>query len=244
MSRRAFVTLHDVAPHTLDDCRETLAVLRRRGVDPVTLLVVPGTGWTESGLDTLRFLAEEHPLAGHGWSHRAPPPATVYHRLHGALISRDEGEHLSRGRVELRGLVERCAHWFEEVGLGAPDFYVPPAWAMGRLRKDDLAELPFRWYETLTGVRDADVGAFRLLPLVGYMADTPGRAWSLRVLNALNRAAAAVLRRPLRVSIHPPDLRLRIGRDLLRFLERDWDFVTVEEVMDAPTEHSQVPGVS
>lgn len=233
MSRRAFVTLHDVAPSTLDACRRTLDVLRRRGVAPVTLLVVPGTGWTGHDLDVLRSLAEQDTcrLAGHGWSHRAPEPASTYHRLHGALISRDEAEHLSRSTTELRGLVTRCAHWFDQVGLDTPAFYVPPAWAMGRLSRDDLAELPFRWYETLTGIRDARTGTFRVLPLVGYLADTVPRAWSLRVLNAVNRTAAAVTRRPLRVSIHPPDLGLHLAADLLRLLDREWRFITVEAAM-------------
>ncbi len=243
MSRRAFVTLHDVAPHTLDDCRETLAALRHRGVDPVTLLVVPGTGWTGHELDALHRLAERYPLAGHGWSHRAPPPTGLYHRVHRVVISRDEGEHLSRSRSELRDRVTRCAQWFHEVGLARPDFYVPPAWAMGRLRGNDLAELPFRFYETLTGIRDARTGSFRLLPLVGYLADTRGRAWALRAANALNRAAAAVLRRPLRISIHPADLRLRIGGDLLRLLARDWDFVGVEEAAGVAAEHTSARGV-
>jgi hypothetical protein len=243
MSRRAFVTLHDVAPHTLDDCRETLATLRRLGVGPVTLLVVPGTGWTGPDLDALRDLAERYPLAGHGWSHSAPPPEGLYHRVHAAVISRDEGEHLSRSRPELRERVTRCAHWFREVGLDTPDFYVPPAWAMGRLGTRDLAELPFRFYETLTGVRDIETGTFRLLPLVGYLADTRVRAWTLRAVNGLNRAVAAVWRRPLRISIHPADLRLRIGRDLRRILARDWAFVNVEGAMGRSPEHTPARGV-
>ena len=243
MSRRAIVTLHDVAPGTLDACLEVLDVLDRGGVDPVTLLVVPGAGWSEDRLDTLRALARRYPLAGHGWSHRAPPPATAYHRLHGALLSRDQGEHLSRGRTEVMGRVERCAHWFDQVGLGTPAFYVPPAWALGRLAPADLRTLPFRYWETLTGIRDARTGAFRVLPLVGYQADTRARAWALRGLNAFNRAVAAVTRRPLRVSIHPHDLRLRLADDLLRLLDRDWEYVTVDEA-GAGSEHGVPRGVS
>ena len=232
MSRRAFVTLHDVTPRTLHDCLDTLRALRGLGVDPVTLLVVPGTGWTEQRLDTLRRLAAEGcRLAGHGWSHAAPPPATLYHRVHGLVISRDEAEHLSRPGSELRGLVARCAGWFDQVGLGTPPFYVPPAWALGRLSRADLAALPFRYYETLTGIRDSEARRFRALPLVGYLADTRRRAWALRTLNAMNRAAATALRRPLRVSVHPSDLRLHLADDLLRLLERDWRYVSVETAL-------------
>ena len=264
MRRRAIVTLHDVAPHTLDACHEALAVLRSYGVRPVTLLVVPGAGWTDRHLEDLHALADDgYPLAGHGWSHRAPPPATLRHRVHAALISRDEAEHLSRSNTELRGLVTRCAHWFSEAGFETPEFYVPPAWALGRLSRADLSELPFRYYETLTGIHDVRADAFRLLPLVGYLADTRARATSLRALNAFNRAAAVLMRRPLRLSVHPPDLQLHLMTDLVRMLDRDWECVTVTEAMAGLTpapghadpgavgadpgdgeEHSPGPGVS
>ena len=232
MSRRALVTLHDVGPAAMQDCLDTLDTLRQRGVAPVTLLVVPGLDWTESDLDVLRRLERDgYPLAGHGWSHRAPSPASLWHRAHAAVISRDEAEHLSRPRAELRSLVARCSAWFDTVGLTTPDFYVPPAWAMGRLTRADLAELPFRYYETLTGLVDSAERRLRLLPLVGYLADTRARAVALRGSNALNRAIATLVRRPLRVSIHPPDLRLRVADDLLRLFDADWQYLTVPEAM-------------
>ena len=243
MSRRAIVTLHDVAPNTLDDCRATLALLRARGAAPVTLLVVPGTGWTTDALGTLRgFLHDGCLLAGHGWTHQAPVPATTYHRVHSLVISRNEGEHLSRSQSELRALVRRCAQWFPDVGLEKPDFYVPPAWAMGKLTPADLAELPFRYYETLTGIRDADTGRFRLMPLVGYLADTRARALALTVINGFNHMATRVMRRPLRISIHPPDHRLHLGEALRGVLSRDWNCITVAEAMGS--EHQRPPRVS
>ncbi|MDX1674160.1 MAG: polysaccharide deacetylase family protein [Longimicrobiales bacterium] len=244
MTRRAIVTLHDVAPATLEACLEVLHVLDGKGVDPVTLLVVPGTGWSGSRLDVLRTLAERHPLAGHGWSHRAPPPTTTYHRVHGAVLSRAEGEHLSRDRTELLGRVQRCAHWFEQVGLGTPDTYVPPAWALGRLTRSDLRALPFRYWETLTGIRDARTGTFRVLPLVGYQADTRLRAWGLRGLNAFNRAVAVGTRRPLRIAIHPQDLRLRLADELLRLLDGEWEYLAVPHAAGPGAEHGVPGGVS
>lgn len=244
MSRRALVTLHDVAPATLERCRRTLDALARRSVEPVTLLVVPGAEWSPGDLDVLRRLAERYPLAGHGWSHRAVPPGdrTRYHRAHALVISRDEGEHLSRTAAEIRDLVRRCANWFRDVGLDVPSLYVPPAWGLGRLTAADMAGLPFRYYETLTGIHDADAGAFRRLPLVGYLADTPVRVRALRALNRFNRAAARIMRRPLRVSIHPPDLELGLGHRLLRLLEADWAFVTTAEALGSHAEPGAIPG--
>lgn len=241
MSPRAFVTLHDVAPGVLDSCLATLDALRDRGVVAVTLLVVPGLDWSDADLDVLRRLQRAgHPLAGHGWVHRAGDRRTLYHRLHGLVISRDEAEHLSRSTAELRALVSRCHAWFADVGLGSPDFYVPPAWAMGRLSRDDLDALPFRYYETQTGIYDSERRVFRRLPVVGYLADTRTRAVALRLSNAFNRAVARVLRRPLRVSIHPPDLDLHLADRLLALVERPWRLVDAQSAV-APTAQTPTP---
>jgi hypothetical protein len=231
MSPKAFVTLHDVAPAVLDGCTATLDTLRARGVDRVTLLVVPGSDWSATELAALRRLeADGYELAGHGWSHRAPDPGTLYHRVHAAVLSRDEAEHLSRSRAELQTLVARCHAWFGEAGLEPPSFYVPPAWALGQLSRADLDSLPFRYWETLTGVYDARRRRFRVLPLVGYLADTRARARALRATNAFNRGLARLLRRPLRISIHPPDLDLHLAADLLRLVEQDWRLVGAADI--------------
>lgn len=229
MSLRAVVSVHDVRPSTLPRVLSILDFLREKSVWPVTLLVVPGLEWNDRGLETLRRLAREgYDLAGHGWIHRAPEPASLHHRAHAALISRDQAEHLSRGRTELRELVARCHAWFGEVELPEPELYVPPAWALGRLGREELAELPFRWYEVLTGILDARTARLRVTPLVGFEADTGFRQRALRLTNALNLGLARMMSVPVRIAVHPPDLDLRLAGDLRRTLDRDWDYATVE----------------
>lgn len=69
-----------------------------------------------------------------------------------ALISGHTGEHLALDRLAIGALIGRSYAWFRERDLGAPDLYVRPAWAMGDIGRPDLRQLPFRRYETLSGV--------------------------------------------------------------------------------------------
>jgi uncharacterized protein len=209
-----------------------MEMLADAGVPPPTLLVVPASGWTSDTLSTLRSLVDRgHRLAGHGWHHRSGPRRGLYHRIHGLLLSRDQGEHLSRTRTELLDLVRRCFQWFPANGLPSPQLYVPPAWALGSLARRDLPALPFRWYEVLEGLLDAHTGRMRRLPLVGFEADNRARQISLKVLNRANLAAAQGTGRPLRISLHPGDLDLRLGRDLEAMLRLPWRFVDELEAL-------------
>jgi len=212
--RTALVSIHDVMPETLDDVAELLDMAEAHAIVPVTLLVVPGRPWrTEELMVLRRWLAAGHRLAGHGWSHRAAQPCTVHHRLHALLLSRDSAEHLSLDGADIARLMRRNHDWFGRHGLPEPDLYVPPAWALGPLPR---TELPYRFVETLGGVRDLHSGKRLRLPLIGFEADTGVRAGVLRAWNAC--AGQGEPARPVRVAIHPRDLRLRLAGDLRRVL--------------------------
>lgn len=205
-------------PETLAQTGNILERLHSAGLGLATLLVVPGRDWQPGDLDELRRFCEAGAeLAGHGWSHRADPPRDWPHRLHSLLISRNAAEHLSLTAADTVALIRRCHGWFAEHGLPQPDLYVPPAWAMGRVSRTQLEQLPFSRYETLAGVYDAPARRFIRSPMVGYETDTWLRALPVRAWNALNRAAAG-RRRPLRVAIHPQDFELKLAGDLERLI--------------------------
>ena len=233
MTGRALVSVHDVMPATLGRVRRILDLLDDARVPPPTLLVVPGEDWTPEALRVLRELTERgHPLAGHGWSHKsAPGPRTLYHRLHGLLISRNEAEHLSRPPEEVADLIRRCYDWFPSVDLPAPELYVPPTWALGSLRRTDLEALPFRWYEILRGFVEGPTGRVRWLPLAGFEADTNFRKVSVRLWNSLNVALAKRVRGPLRISIHPDDLDLFLRADLKQMVLSPWRYIREADVL-------------
>lgn len=219
-ARSALFSIHDVMPSTLAETESITATLRRSGIRKVTLLVVPGTGWDAGSLERLRALhAGGADLAGHGWRHRVERIRGFGHRLHSLFISRDVAEHLALDRAGVVALMRDCYDWFESSDLPPPSLYVPPAWAMGRARRSDLDRLPFRRYETLSGIYDADSQRFERTPMIGFEADTPFRALACRLWNRINLARRS---RPLRFSIHPQDPELLLGDDLARLIERDW----------------------
>lgn len=216
---RAIWSIHDVSPATFAGATAIAARLATAGIGPFCVLVVPTGEWTGAALDTLRaWAAEGHIIAPHGWTHLAPRPRSLSHRIHSLLLSRDAAEHLGRSRDEIREIVENGVAWFEAAGLPAPTFYVPPAWAMGALPLSEMRGFGFGSVETLTGIWDASRGRTRLLPLVGFEADTRFRAISLRLLNAANTGLARLSGRPLRIGIHPHDGELLLRRDLDRWI--------------------------
>ena len=228
----AHLSIHDVKPSNLERVRR-LVELARSGAGPrITLLVVPGLDWEPGKVDRLRAWSREGlELAGHGWVHRGPP-RSLYHKVHGLVLSRDQAEHLSRTRQELMELVARGFAWFGERDLPAPGLYVPPAWALGALRRRDLPALPYRWYEVLQGFLEAGEGHLYRTPLVGYEADTGFRRRALRVTNGLARAIARATGRPLRIGLHPRDLDLLLADDVRRDLaDPGWRFLSTPETL-------------
>ena len=233
-ARPAVVSVHDVTPPKLEAVGRVLDLLESGNIAPVTLLVVPGFRWEAPEISRLRELVRRgYLLAGHGWEHSAPPPANLFHRLHAALISRDQAEHLSRTRADVRDRVRRCHDWFERVGLPRPELYVPPAWALGALTRSDLVRLPFRWYEVLAGFLDARSSRLTAAPVVGFEADTLGRQVALGAVNRLNLCLGRCSRRPVRIAIHPGDLGLRLAPALRSVLEREWRYTSAESFLAA-----------
>jgi predicted deacetylase len=217
---QALLTLHDVMPHTLPWVRALITRLPAAALPRLALLVVPGLPWEPEQLAQLRqWQRMGLTLAGHGWQHRCRRIATVYHHLHSRFVSRQAAEHLSCSREELLDLVRDCHQWFPSQGLGEPDYYVPPAWALGALTRADLSALPFRYYEDTSGIYDSATGRYARLPLAGFEADKPWRRHSLLLWNALNSRLCCA-QRPLRISIHPYDAELLLAQELWQMLER------------------------
>lgn len=230
--------MHDCMPETMGKVTAILGRLRALGVPPTTLLVVPGRDWSPAHIATLKQLADAgHSLAAHGWRHHTRP-RTLFHRLHALLISRDVAEHLALDAAGIAHLLRRSHGWFQRHGLPVPEFYVPPAWALGAIRAEDLARSPFRLIETTSGllVRGGTGQAFRLrkLPLTGFEADTAWRAAFLRRWNQSQRRQALRNGTPLRISIHPDDPDLRLADQLEALLQEPWNFLPYATMMDTP----------
>lgn len=215
----ATVSIHDVMPHTLDGVRALAALIPEQQKPKTLLLVVPGVRWSPMQIDTLKqFCDAGFSLAGHGWQHKTPYIRGFYHRLHSFLISRNVAEHLSYSVDELKDLLRKNYEWFDRQKLPLPETYVPPAWAMGRLSRGDLQELPFRYFEDTQGIYDRSMDTYKRLPLAGFEADTRFRENFLRPWNIFNRWLSSTTR-PLRISLHPGDLEYRLSQQLRQFIE-------------------------
>lgn len=211
MMLRALISIHDVMPSTLFQVERIIERLPPRLATPVVLLVIPGHSWTSFQIARLRAWQQAGCiLAGHGWQHRTNTVQSRYHRLHSRLISRNVAEHLSISEAAVKTLLDRNFAWFKTHGLTPPDYYVPPAWAMGNVNKNTLRASPFRYYETTSGIYDSHRDSRRILPLIGFEADTPMRKWLLAGSNRVNKLLASG-GRPLRMALHPRDYQLLLG---------------------------------
>jgi len=218
--RPAHLSMHDVAPETLDHVRVFLERLKEVGTGPCMLLVIPGKTWSPADVDQLRrWQGEGHLLAGHGWLHRISRYGGWFHRLHSLSLSRNVAEHLSLNAAGIQELILRCAEWFPAHGFEIPDHYVPPAWAMGAVSKEQLQQLPFRTYEYFHGVYDSERNQVVRCPLMGFEADTWLRATCCRMFNSFNMTFKPGAG-PLRISLHPHDLQLRLRNDLITVCQR------------------------
>jgi len=230
----ALVSVHDVMPETraaVCDLLLQLSRLERLPLSRITLLVVPGRQWRSADLHWLQSLAAAgYPLAGHGWSHQSPSPRSAYHLLHSLLLSRRAAEHLSRSSEQLQQRVLNCHQWFIQHDLPAPELYVPPAWANGKLAWLDWPQRPFSLLETLHGVTDLNQATTLALPLTGYEADTALRAAFLQRFNRYNQLRAQREQRPLRIGLHPYDLSFSLRDNAFRDIANASHFLTYHQL--------------
>jgi predicted deacetylase len=229
---KALLSIHDCMPETLERVLTLIEWLQSLGVPPLTLLVVPGKNWTARQLEQLhRWVKQGHTLAAHGWYHQTQP-RRAYHRLHAYLLSRNVAEHLDLNSTEILNLLCRAKAWFSQHALPEPELYVPPAWALGTLHRNDLAKAPYCQIETTRGLYQIHNQRIQRqsLPLVGYEADTTLRAAFLRRWNQAQAGRAQRRQLPLRISIHPDDLQLRLADQMKAQLCAVTEFLDYRDV--------------
>ncbi|SMF47782.1 hypothetical protein SAMN02745866_03082 [Alteromonadaceae bacterium Bs31] len=226
----ALVSIHDVAPSTLCHVNRIIERLPAACLTNLVLLIIPGNKWSPKDITHLRRWQERgFILAGHGWLHHCEQVRGWYHQLHSALLSRKVAEHLMLNEHQIAELLNKNYDWFARNKLDAPNYYVPPAWAMGSVSAKTLGESPFHYFETSLGILNAHSGRLKKLPLSGFEADNAFRTVSLRCWNYLNVHAASA-GRPLRIGIHPYDDNLQLARPMWQLLSKvthNWHYSAV-----------------
>jgi len=227
------ISIHDVMPETLPNVQNIVGLLERHQIGPITLLIVTGKEWKKSEITVLKnFEKKGHNLAGHGKIHNSLQIKTLKHRIHSMVMSRNSAEHLSLQKEQVIEIIRFSYQWFQDIGLKSPFLYVPPAWAMGKISVNDLRDLPFKLYETLTGIYDIETDQAYKLPLVGFEADNFIRVIFLRLSNYLNRAIVKLSNRPIRIGIHPYDLELKLASSILPTIKHCDAFFSYHDLME------------
>jgi predicted deacetylase len=214
------VALHDVEPATYQQALHIRDWLAARGVERVTLLVIPAAG--------MKPLASRSPLAGwlrervadgdvvaqHGLTHRARMSPGLPRRCVAHFQGGPAAEFPGLDDVGTRTALTLGRSILEDAGLPAAGF-VAPAYAYTPSLRRALAD-EYAWWASLLGVHSP--ARSRLAP-----ACCLGSSGTVR--SVLSPAVAGLLARApgglLRIDAHPADFQ-RAGhlRALERLLER------------------------
>ena len=209
MSRRELaVALHDVEPGTYERCATIREWLGERGVDRLTLLVVPAAdlhpfhrrepqmaAWLRDRV------ASGDGVAQHGLRHRrtrgAPGPHEWFAGLQGPFGS---AEFVGLGAAETSAAVRAGRRIMTAAGI-KPEGFVAPAYAYTPALRRELAE-GYSWWAGLLHVHTSRPGRGMFSPAVSLGGSTALR----RTLSpGWARISARAPGSVLRLDVHPSD---------------------------------------
>jgi hypothetical protein len=212
------LALHEIEPATFERSVEIRAWLEDRGVDCMTLLVVPARDLHplgERSPDLVEWLTERRRLgdsiAQHGFQHKQMGRTSWPQRLRAPLRARRAAEFAGLDLEETRRAVEAGWRLMKLAGI-EPDGFVAPGYAYTPALHGAL-RTRFGWWASLLGLH----GALRDEHNSGGQGPSWRRwapAWSLGTGGVLERAltptaigaGARLAGSALRVDLHPSDL--------------------------------------
>ena len=224
------VALHDVEPRSFRDCLKIRAWLLDRGIDHVTLLVIPARGLHSFARrspalhDWLHHQVDEgDAVAQHGLIHdRGVRRAGVKQELVARFQGGKSAEFVGLAADATRERVRAGRVIMQEAGFD-PRGFVAPAYAYTPALREHLSS-EFDWYADLMCVFGRD-GAVR--PAPAYCLGTSGLV--RRPLSPIAARGMSFLARSiLRIDVHPGDFGYRSHqRALTRIIERTAELPTV-----------------
>lgn len=207
------VSVHDVHPGTLTECRTILAHLDALGIHRRSLLVIPcADGSLEPAPEFGEWLQAQQAagdeVVQHGYYHRrqpTDPPLTTLAAVLDTLLARGAGEFLSIGYTEALHRLKLGRERLVEWGCEAQGF-VAPAWLYSALAARAVADAGFSYYTTHLRLRDLkqcrDHWSFGI-------SNRPGELWPDLVGRGVNEVLCQLHQwfGPLiRIAIHPADV--------------------------------------
>ena len=213
------VSLHDVAPRTIDSSRRWMNLLDRYALR-ASLLVVPGP-WKggprldnprhRASIETVQWLRQRRALGDelvlHGWEHvepQHPAAASTHRQLVGTLLARGCAEFWQLDGPQVRDRLHKGRSAMAIVGL-SPAGFVAPGWLMSPATIGELQAEGFGHTSTHCQLIDLETGRRWNVPALSQRpgAASTGAAAKATVMIARRMIAA---RRPIRLAVHPNDL--------------------------------------
>jgi hypothetical protein len=232
------LALHEIEPATFERSAAMRAWLEDRGVDRMTLLVIPARDLHplgERSPELIEWLTERRrrgdSIAQHGFQHNQLGRTRWPQRLRAPTRARRAAEFAGLDRDETRRAVEAGWRLMKLAGI-EPDGFVAPAYAYTPALRGAL-RARFRWWASLLSLH----GPLRAEHDRGGEGPSWRRvvpAWNLGAWGALERAlspttirAGALFSGPtlptLRLDLHPSDLQRSRRRLALEWLLADAD---------------------
>lgn len=215
------ISLHDVAPATVDASKQWMELLDELNV-VVSMLVVPGPwrGGELLGDNSFRIWLNEtatdkHEVLQHGYSH------TIDHKDEPGFFGGIVGNFAARGCQEFWGISEIEARNRLHSGLTIlakvghrPTGFVAPGWLTSRAAVGAIRRVGFSYLTTHFFVRDLVSNKRYFAPVI---CQRPNSSSTLAVATITKKLAKAlrVANLPIRVAIHPDDLERHETRDAI-----------------------------
>ncbi len=222
MRRALVVSLHDVSPHTWDQCQRILAALHV----PVSLLVIPdhhGRGHFTKDAAFCEWL-RNRTAAGdeaviHGYYHHraARESETLTARLITRNYTAGEGEFFDIDYTAARDRVVKARDEFHSVGL-QPSGFIAPAWLLSEDGERAIRELGIAYTTRLRTVSDLQRGREWQSQSLCWSVRAAWRramslAWNASLFHRLKNAEL------MRIAIHPVDIEHpRIWKQITRLV--------------------------
>jgi uncharacterized protein len=170
------VSIHDVAPSSLDDVRWLLSRLDELGVRPRVLKAIPAPGGQEiepdsEVVDLLRAEQEAgSEIVVHGYTHRTAGPfgGSYWDTTRARLFAPDDAEFLSLEPGEAERRLARGRELLTQAGLAA-DGFCAPGWLAARWVDEAAARAGFTHVIGLLRIADFTRQRRRTVPAFGYM---------------------------------------------------------------------------
>jgi len=221
------VSIHDISPLTLGECRRAADLVLAAGIptSALTLLAIPdheGKARLDANAETRIWLASladaGATLVMHGFTHRMPRSIKNPLRWPQAyLFARGQGEFLACDAEEANVRIAGGMDILRKSGLEAALWgFVPPAWLLSPAARKVVQAAGFRFVEYFSGI---DIGSATLARRVMGLG-------SLSAIEAVATAGYATLAArwtaaDTRLAIHPADMRRPFSaRAMARLLAR------------------------